>query len=116
MNWILFGAIGAAISEDPQAGERMLSILLYMVSFVLPVTPLIIVGCKRRAYEAVRSLLWAKIAITVTMVIGVAVLLLIGIMLPLLQTTLPAFVVANISMVIGLLIIRLAEKNYSASR
>lgn len=116
MNWVLFGATGAALAKDPQAGERMLSVLIYMVCFFLPVTPLLFVGSKKRVYEAVKSLVWAKVAMVMTVVFGIAGLMLVGIMLPLVQTPQPTFVIANVALVIGLLIMRFAEKTYWAAK
>ncbi|MGE3550907.1 MAG: hypothetical protein AB7I29_13530 [Geobacter sp.] len=110
MNWVLFGATGVAISQDPQAAERMLSVLIYMVSFFLPIVPLILVGCKKSAFEAVRKLFWAKISMAASALLGIVVLVVIGLTLPLVQTTTLALVTANTMLIVGLLIMRLAEK------
>jgi len=110
MNWVLFGAAGAAISKDPQASERMLSMLVYLVCFILPVVPIVFVCAKKRAYEAVRSLGWAKRSMAVTALLGITGLMVIGVLLQMTETTLPALLTANSSMVAGLIIIRYAEK------
>ena len=114
MNWFLFGAAGATISKDPQAGERMLNMLMYLVCFVLPVVPIFFACAKKRAYEAARSLSWAKTSMAATALLGITGVLLVGALLPLPETALPAFLTAISSMVAGLLVVRHAERKYRA--
>jgi hypothetical protein len=112
MSWVLFGTTGAALAQNPQAAERMLSVLIYMVCFVLPLAPLMLVGCKKSAFEAVRNLAWAKVSMVATALLGIVGLMMIGMMSPLAHATTPAFFTANTAMVVGLLIMRVAEKKY----
>ena len=59
MNWVLFGATGAALAKDPQAGERMLDVLIYAGCYFVPLMPAVFVGAEKQAYVAVKHQLWA---------------------------------------------------------
>lgn len=112
MNWLLFGAAGAALAKDPQAGERMLDVLIYAVCFLLPLMPAIFVGAERRAYEAVKYQLWTKVNITAAALFGILGLISVGVAFPLGQVSSPAMLVALTSLVWGLLTIHKAKKSW----
>lgn len=112
MNWLLFGATGAALAKDPQAGERMLDVLIYAVCFFLPLMPPIFVSAEKRAYEAVKHRLWAKASITAAALLGIIGLIAVGLVFPLGQVSSPAMLVALTSLVWGLLIIRRAKNGW----
>lgn len=112
MNWLLFGATGAALAKNPQAGERMLDVLIYAVCFLLPLMPAIFVGADKRAYEAVKHLLWAKVSMTTAALLGIAGLIAVGVVFPLGQVSSPAMLVALTSLVWGLMTIRRAKRGW----
>lgn len=112
MNWVLFGATGAALAKNPQAGERVLDMLIYVVCFILPLMPVVFVGAEKRAYGAIRHRLWAKVSMIVAALFGIVGLIAVGVVFPLGQVSYPAAVVAMTSLVWGLLTIRGAKKGW----
>lgn len=112
MNWILLGAAATAIVKDPQAGERMLEVLIYAVCYLVPLMPGIFVGAEKRAYEAVKHQLWARISITTSALAGLIGLVAVGMLFPFAQVSSPALLVAMVSLLWGLLTIRRAKKGW----
>ena len=112
MNWVLFGATGAALAKDPQAGERMLDVLIYAGCYFVPLMPAVFVGAEKQAYAAVKHQLWAKVSIAAAALLGIIGLIAVGVVFPLGQVSYPAAVVAMISLAWGLLTIRRSKKGW----
>lgn len=111
MKWLIFGAGAATAANDSQSGDKLLSMIILMVCFVLPVIPIILTKANKRVYDAVNAIIWAKIAIAVTALAGVVWLIVLTATKPLVEATNSAFIAANVAMVAGLFIMCFSVRN-----
>lgn len=113
MNWFLFGAAsGAAMATNPDAGDRMMSGLIYGVCYLLPLMPLLFAAAEKKGYKAVKAQLWAKLSMAGAALFGYAGLIYVGLTVSIVELSDPALLVALVSLVWGLFTLLKAKKMY----
>jgi len=115
MKWFVIGTGAVLGTNDPQVGNRLLSMSILMACFILPLFPVIMIWVDKKINDAVNKFKWFMAVMFVIALSGIIGIVYIAVTRPLVNTTLPILIISLVSMIAGILIMRLAVKVNSSS-